>query len=44
MDNDMEPDSSDLELLDVDLDEDLEENFDPIEELGLDGLANDDNF
>ena len=36
---------ADIDLLDVDLtDDDIEESFDPIEELGLDGIANDDSF
>ena len=36
---------ADIDLLDVDLaDDDIEESFDPIEELGLNGIANDDSF
>ncbi len=35
----------DIDLLDVDLDEaDLEDSFDPIGELGLGNITNDDNF
>jgi DNA-directed RNA polymerase subunit beta len=35
---------ADIDLLDVELDEDIEDSFDPIEALGLDDIANDDNF
>ena len=36
---------ADIDLLDVDLTgDDIEESFDPIEELGLGGIANDDSF
>ena len=35
---------ADIDLLDVEIDEGIEDNFDPIEALGLDDIANDDNF
>ena len=35
---------ADIDLLDVELDEDMDDSFDPIEALGLDDIANDDNF
>ena len=39
-----DPEAADIDLLDVDLDDDVEESFDPIEALGLDDIANDDSF
>ncbi len=42
---DVDPDAEpDLDLLDMEPDLDLEDNFDPLEVLGLDNIPNDDNF
>ncbi len=35
---------ADIDLLDVDLEEDMEDSFDPLEALGLDEIANDESF